>query len=153
MIKAVIVKTLLIRLNFLCFYGILCLICKGVFTNMSLLESGEMYLETIYTLSNRSDFVRSIDICEEMGFSKPSVSRAMKLLKADGYIEMEGNGRITLTQKGLDVAAKIYNRHTILTEFFLKLGISENTAVDDACKIEHVISDESMDAIKKFIEA
>ncbi len=124
----------------------------GVYTNMNLLESGEMYLETIYTLSKRSDFVRSIDICEEMGFSKPSVSRAMKLLKNDGYIEMETNGRITLTQKGLDVAAKIYGRHTILTDFFLKLGISENTAVDDACKIEHVISDESMEAIKKFIE-
>lgn len=124
----------------------------GVYTTMNLLESGEMYLETIYTLSKRSDFVRSIDICEEMGFSKPSVSRAMKLLKTDGYIEMESNGRITLTQKGLDVATKIYGRHTVLTEFFMKLGISENTAVDDACKIEHVISDESMNAIKKFIE-
>lgn len=124
----------------------------GVYTTMNLLESGEMYLETIYTLSKRSDFVRSIDICEEMGFSKPSVSRAMKLLKTDGYIEMEGNGRITLTEKGLDVATKIYNRHTVLTEFFTRLGISEETAVDDACKIEHVISDESMEAIKKFIE-
>lgn len=120
---------------------------------MNLLESGEMYLETIYTLSQRSDFVRSIDICEEMGFSKPSVSRAMKLLKADGYIEMETNGRITLTEKGTETASKIYNRHTILTEFFLKLGIREETAVDDACKIEHVISDESMDAIKKFIQS
>ena len=119
---------------------------------MNLLESGEMYLETIYTLSKRSDFVRSIDICEEMNFSKPSVSRAMKLLKTDGYIEMEGNGRITLTQKGLDVAQKIYDRHTILTDFFLKLGITENTAMDDACKIEHVISDESMEAIKNFIQ-
>lgn len=119
---------------------------------MNLLESGEMYLETIYTLSKRSDFVRSIDICEEMGFSKPSVSRAMKLLKNDEYIEMEGNGRITLTQKGLDVATKIYDRHTVLTEFFMKLGISEQTATDDACKIEHVISDESMDAIRKYIE-
>ena len=119
---------------------------------MNLLESGEMYLETIYTLSKRSDFVRSIDICEEMGFSKPSVSRAMKLLKTDGYIEMEPTGRITLTEKGLNIATKIYNRHTVLTEFFLKLGISEETAMDDACKIEHVISDESMEAIKKFIE-
>ncbi|MBQ7765229.1 MAG: metal-dependent transcriptional regulator [Lachnospiraceae bacterium] len=118
---------------------------------MNLLESGEMYLETIYTLSKRSDFVRSIDICEEMGFSKPSVSRAMKLLKNDGYIEMETTGRITLTEKGLNVATKIYNRHTLLTEFFIKLGISEQTAVDDACKIEHVISDESMEAIQKFI--
>lgn len=124
---------------------------KG-FTTMNLLESGEMYLETIYTLSKQSDFVRSIDICEEMGFSKPSVSRAMKLLKMDGYIEMEGSGRITLTQKGLDIATKIYDRHTMLTEFFTKLGVSEETAVDDACKIEHVISDESMEAIKKFIE-
>lgn len=119
---------------------------------MNLLESGEMYLETIYTLSKQSDFVRSIDICEEMGFSKPSVSRAMKLLKNDEYIEMENNGRITLTAKGLEVATKIYDRHTVLTEFFMKLGISEDTAVDDACKIEHVISDESMNAIKKFIE-
>ena len=120
---------------------------------MHLQESGQMYLETIYILTSKRSGVRSIDVCEYMGYSKPSVSRAMKLLKADGYIEMEGNGRITLTQKGLNVAAKIYNRHTILTEFFLKLGISENTAVDDACKIEHVISDESMEAIKKFIEA
>ncbi len=124
----------------------------GVYTTMNLLESGEMYLETIYTLSTQSNFVRSIDICEEMGFSKPSVSRAMKLLKTDGYIEMESSGRITLTQKGLDVATKIYGRHTILTEFFMKLGITEETAMDDACKIEHVISDESMEAIKKFIE-
>ena len=118
---------------------------------MNLIESGEMYLETIYTLSKRSDFVRSIDICEEMGFSKPSVSRAMKLLKNDGYIEMENNGRITLTEKGLHIATKIYNRHTLLTEFFIKLGISEQTAMDDACKIEHVISDESMEAIQKFV--
>ena len=118
---------------------------------MNLLESGEMYLETIYTLSKQSDFVRSIDICEEMGFSKPSVSRAMKLLKTDGYIEMEATGRITLTQKGLDVATKIYDRHTVLTEFFTKLGISEETAVDDACKIEHVISDETFEAIKNHL--
>lgn len=118
---------------------------------MNLLESGEMYLETIYTLSKRSDFVRSIDICEEMGFSKPSVSRAMKLLKDNHYIEMESSGRITLTAKGLDVATKIYNRHTVLTDFFIKLGISEKTATDDACKIEHVISDESMEAIKNFM--
>ena len=119
---------------------------------MSLLESGEMYLETIYTLSRQSNHIRSIDICEEMGFSKPSVSRAMKLLKADGYIEMETSGRITLTTKGLEVATKIYNRHTLLTEFFLKLGVDEETAMDDACKIEHVISDASMDAITKFME-
>ncbi|MBQ7832654.1 MAG: metal-dependent transcriptional regulator [Lachnospiraceae bacterium] len=120
---------------------------------MNLLESGEMYLETIYTLSKRSNFVRSIDICEEMGFSKPSVSRAMKLLKTDGYIEMESNGRITLTDKGLAIATKIYDRHTVLTACLCKLGVSEATAADDACKIEHVISDESMEAIKRFIEA
>lgn len=118
---------------------------------MNLLESGEMYLETIYTLSKQSDFVRSIDICEEMGFSKPSVSRAMKLLKTDGYIEMEATGRITLTQKGLDVATKIYDRHTVLTEFFTKLGISEETAVDDACKIEHVISEESYLRLRAYM--
>lgn len=118
---------------------------------MNLLESGEMYLETIYTLSKRSDFVRSIDICEEMGFSKPSVSRAMKLLKDDKYIEMEANGRITLTPKGLDIATKIYGRHTTLTDFFIKLGVDKQTASDDACKIEHVISDESMKAIRNFI--
>lgn len=120
---------------------------------MNLLESGEMYLETIYTLSQQSDFVRSIDICREMGFSKPSVSRAMRLLKDDGYIEMESNGRITLTEKGAEVAEKIYVRHTSLTKFFRKLGVSEETASDDACKIEHVISDESMKAILKFIDA
>ncbi len=120
---------------------------------MNLLESGEMYLETIYTLSQQSDFVRSIDICEEMGFSKPSVSRAMKLLKEDHYIEMESNGRITLTAKGLEIAQKIYERHTILTECLRKLGVNEKTAADDACKMEHVISDESMEAIKRFIES
>lgn len=120
---------------------------------MNLLESGEMYLETIYTLSKQSDFVRSIDICEEMGFSKPSVSRAMKLLKTDGYIEMESNGRITLTTKGLEIAEKIFERHTVLTACLRKLGVSDKTATDDACKMEHVISDESMEAIKRFIES
>lgn len=118
---------------------------------MNLLESGEMYLETIYTLSRQSDFVRSIDICEKMNFSKPSVSRAMKLLRNDGYIEMEPSGRICLTEKGLETASKIYGRHTALTQFFLKLGINEQTAMEDACRIEHVISDESMQAICKFV--
>ena len=116
---------------------------------MSLQESGEMYLETIYTLTKKGGTVRAIDVGEEMGYSKPSVSRAMGLLKQGGFIVVNKDGHITLTDAGIDVAEKIYERHTLLTEFLEKLGVDSKTASADACKIEHVISDESFEAIKK----
>ncbi|MBQ7315411.1 MAG: metal-dependent transcriptional regulator [Clostridia bacterium] len=118
---------------------------------MHLAESGEMYLETILVLSKRMSCVRSIDICDEMGYSKPSVSRAVNLLKQGGYIEIDRAGYITLTEDGLFVAEKIYERHTFLTSFLQHLGVSEDTASLDACKIEHVISDESFDAMKRYL--
>lgn len=111
-------------------------------------ESGEMYLETIYVLSKNNTPVRSIDIAAEMGFSKPSISRAVRILKEGGFIEVDDNGYITLTETGLEYAKKIYERHNVLTEFFLFLGVDKATASEDACKIEHVISDESMNKIK-----
>lgn len=119
---------------------------------MHLQESGEMYLETIYTLTREHANVRSIDICEQMGFSKPSVSRAVGLLKNGGFIVVDKDGHITLTEVGTEVAEKIYNRHQILTRFFLWLGVSEGTAMSDACKIEHDISDESFNAIKNIMD-
>ena len=119
---------------------------------MALKESGEMYLETIYLLNQKSDSVRSIDVCEFMGFSKPSVSRAISLLKKGGYVNMDKDGYLTLTAEGLSVARKIYDRHRVLTEFLVLLGVSRETASADACKIEHHISDESFDAIKSAIE-
>ena len=118
---------------------------------MQIQESGEMYLETILLLSKKSAWVRSIDVSEYMGFSKPSVSRAIGLLKNGGYIEMDKDGYLTLTETGIELASKIYERHSIITEFLISLGVSEQTASADACKIEHVISDESFEAIlKKF---
>ena len=118
---------------------------------MRLQESGEMYLETIYTLSQKSQYVRSIDISEHMGYSKPSVSRAVNLLKTNGYITMDNN-YITLTEFGLEIAKKIYDRHTVLTKALLFLGISEKTAAEDACRMEHTISDETFEAIKKHVD-
>ncbi|MBO5682489.1 MAG: metal-dependent transcriptional regulator [Clostridia bacterium] len=115
---------------------------------MAIQESGEMYLETIYVLSKTKATVRAIDISEHMGFSKPSVSRALGLLKEAELISVDPSGAIHLTEKGLDTANKIYERHTILTSFLMSLGVSEKTASDDACKIEHHISDESLAAIK-----
>ena len=115
---------------------------------MALQESGEMYLETILILSQRSPHVRSIDISEYMNFSKPSVSRAMGILKSGGYIQMDHDGFITLTDSGREVAEKIYARHTVLTQMLITLGVSPETAAADACKIEHVISDETFEAIK-----
>ena len=116
---------------------------------MTLQESGEMYLETIYILSQENSFVRAVDVGERMGFSKPSVSRAMGLLRQDGYLEVAANGAITLTESGLAIARKIYERHTMLTEFLVQIGVSPEVAVQDACKIEHDISDESFEAIKR----
>ena len=120
---------------------------------MRLQESGEMYLETIYVLAKKSNYVRSIDIREHMGYSKPSVSRAVGLLKSGGYIVMDDDGHITLTDSGREIAEKIYSRHTLLTELLVRLGVSEETAAQDACKMEHTISDESFEAIKRHIES
>lgn len=118
---------------------------------MQLQESGQMYLETILILSKKSNSVRSIDISQYMSFSKPSVSRAVNLLKDGGYILISKEGYITLTALGREIAEKIYERHTILTKCLITLGVSEETAAEDACKIEHDISDESFSAIKRHI--
>ena len=118
---------------------------------MNLQESGEMYLETIYVLSQKSNFVRSIDIVEYMGYSKPSVSRAVGLLKNGGYITVSKEGYITLTETGFSTAKKIFERHTVILEFLVALGVDKQIALEDACKIEHVISDESFYAMKNFI--
>ena len=119
---------------------------------MNLQESGEMYLESILVLSESNPHVRSIDVCEYMGFSKPSVSRAINLLKNGGYVNMDKDGYLTLTNEGLSIARKIYNRHKFLTEFLISLGVSESTASAEACKIEHHISDESFEAIKRVLK-
>lgn len=118
---------------------------------MNIQESGEMYLEAIYVLNKKSGNVRSIDVCDYLGYSKPSVSRAMSLLKNGGYVIMDADGFLTLTNAGTEIAEKIYQRHTMLTELLIKLGVSPETAADDACKIEHHISDESFNAIKKYV--
>lgn len=117
---------------------------------MHLQESGEMYLETIYVLS-KNGVVRSLDVAEYMGFSKPSVSRAVGLLKQGGYLLMDKEGYLTLTESGLDVAKKIYERHTLLSKFLVRLGVDEKTAAEDACKMERDISDESFSAIKEHV--
>ena len=119
---------------------------------MRLQESGEMYLETILTLSRMQPHVRSIDISESMGYSKPSVSRAVGLLKTGGYIEVDKDGFITLTESGREIAEKIFERHTILTKMLVGLGVDRETAAADACKMEHAISDISMEAIKRHME-
>ena len=111
-----------------------------------------MYLETIYLLLEEKPHVRSIDVCEYMGFSKPSVSRAIGLLKSGGYVTVDGDGYISLTEDGAAVAKKVYSRHEILTGFLVSLGVSEKVASEDACGIEHRISDESFEAIKKFMK-
>ena len=119
---------------------------------MKLQESGEMYLETILVLSERLPHVRSIDVCEEMGYSKPSVSRAMSILRNNGYVIMDDSGFLHLTETGMEVATKIYDRHNTLSAFLTWIGVDEATATDDACRIEHVISDETMAAIKACME-
>lgn len=120
---------------------------------MSLHSSGEMYLESIYVLRERLDGVHAIDVSEYMGFSKPSVSRALKLLKNEGYIDIDGFDHITLTPAGEEIAKKIFERHTILTSVLVRLGVDEKIAAEDACKIEHDISDETFEAIKRYIES
>ena len=116
---------------------------------MQLQESGEMYLETILVLSQKKSFVRAIDIGEYMGFSKPSVSRAIGLLRSGGFVVVGDGGGITLTDEGREVAEKIYERHQYLTRFLTELGVDAATAAEDACRIEHVISDASFCAIKE----
>ncbi len=115
---------------------------------MQLQESGEMYLETILILSKKKSVVRSVDIAEHMNYSKPSVSRAVGLLKNAGYIIIDNNGFITLTPSGHEIASKIYERHQVLSMLLMALGVDDKTATEDACKIEHAISDKSFDAIK-----
>ena len=114
-------------------------------------ESGQMYLETIYVLSMKSNYVRAIDVGEQMGYSKPSVSRALSRLKADDYVSADENGYLTLTEKGLHVARIIYERHTVLTAWLTRLGVDEKIAAADACRIEHVISSESFAALKQHL--
>lgn len=119
---------------------------------MKIHESAENYLETILMIKNKKGAVRSIDIATELGFSKPSVSIAMKNLRENGYIEVDGNGYITLLEEGEKIANTMYERHTTLSNWLMSLGVDEKTAVEDACKIEHVISSESFKAIKKLIK-
>ena len=116
---------------------------------MHLQESGEMYLETIYILLQQKSDVRAIDVSEHMGYSKPSVSRAIGLLKGGGYITVDKDGYLQLTESGRVSAAKTYERHRLLTSYFCRLGVDAETASADACKIEHVISDETFEAIKR----
>ena len=118
---------------------------------MSLQESGEMYLETIFVLSQQLSAVRSIDISEHMGYSKPSVSRAIRLLNDKGLVKKDNSGYLTLTERGLKLAKRIYERHTVLSKMLMGLGVDEKTAIDDACRIEHYISDKSFEAIKKYM--
>ena len=119
---------------------------------MGIHESGEMYLESIHVLLQKKGTVRSIDISEFMGYSKPSVSRAVGLLKKGGYILVDGDGYITLTEAGEAVAAKIYERHTVLSRMLIGLGVDPELAAADACRLEHAISDESFEAIKRHLQ-
>jgi len=119
---------------------------------MALLESGEMYLETIYVLSQESNAVRGIDIGEYMGYSKPSVSRALGVLKDEGLVRRDDDGFVKLTEAGEKIAKRIYERHTVLTQLFIELGVDEETASEDACRVEHYISDKTFDAMKKHLK-
>ena len=118
---------------------------------MSIQESGEMYLESILVLSKKSPNVRAIDLSEYMGFSKPSVSRALSVLKNGGFVTVSEQGYLTLTEDGKTIAEKIYERHTVLTNYLTLIGVSKETASQDACKMEHVVSDESFNAIKERV--
>jgi Mn-dependent DtxR family transcriptional regulator len=119
---------------------------------MTVQESGEMYLETIYVLTMQGKSIRAIDVCEHMGYSKPSVSRAVSLLKKGGYLTVEEGGSLCLTQKGKQRAENTYQRHTVLTEFFTLLGVDKTVASDDACRIEHHISDQTVQALKRHVQ-
>ena len=119
---------------------------------MSIHESGQMYLETIYILSQNKSYVRAIDVGEHLGYSKPSVSRAMSILKKNGYVLVDADGAITLTESGMEIARTMYTRHTVLSEMLMRLGVDEKTATEDACRIEHVISEQSFSAIQQHLE-
>ena len=119
---------------------------------MQLQESGEMYLESISRLKEAKGFVRAVDVCEYMGFSKPSVSRAMGLLKDGGYITVSKDGGIELTDQGKIVAQKVYERHVLLSSVLKAIGVSDEVATEDACKIEHVISDETFKKLKEYFK-
>ena len=118
---------------------------------MRMQESGEMYLETILVLSKEKKYVRSIDVCEYMGYSKPSISRAVSLLRNEGYVDMDDRGYLSLTDQGRAIAEKIYERHKVLSKVLMDLGVDEKSAAEDACRIEHVISDGTFEAIKAHI--
>ena len=117
---------------------------------MHLQESGEMYIETIYVLSQSSGFVRAVDVGERMGFSKPSVSRALKILRENGYITVDVKGGITLTKAGRDVAERMYERHHVISSLLMKIGVDPDIAIEDSCKIEHVISEDTFNKIKEL---
>ncbi len=119
---------------------------------MNLQESGEMYLETILVLGKKNKAVRSLDVAEYRNYSKPSVSRAMKLLRDGGYITVDENGYLHLTDVGMEVAEKIYDRHRVLEEFLTSIGVDQETAANDACRMEHVISDTTLGAIKAYLD-
>lgn len=119
---------------------------------MTIQESGEMYLETILVLGEKNDIVRAIDIAQYMGVSKPAVSKALTKYKEEKLLEIDTSGNITLTNEGLNIASKIYERHVLLTDFLVKLGVDEETAAADACRIEHVISEKSFAALKAHNE-
>ena len=119
---------------------------------MDVHESGEMYLEAIWVLNQKTGFVRAVDISEYLGYSKPSVSRAMGILRKGEYIQVDKDGGIILTESGCEIARKIYERHTLLTRLLVRLGVSEEVAAADACRLEHAVSDESFQAIKRFAE-
>lgn len=119
---------------------------------MSVHESGEMYLEAILVLSQKNGYVRSVDVSEYLGYSKPSVSRAVGILRSEAYLTVDRDGSLTLTEKGRTLAEKIYDRHTVLSRLLLRLGVREEVANADACRMEHAISDESFEAIKAWAE-
>lgn len=118
---------------------------------MDLHESGEMYLEAILVLIQKNGFVRSVDVSEYLGYSKPSVSRAMGILRAGNYVQVNPDGGLALTETGRAVAEKIFERHTLLSQLLMALGVPEGTAIADACKMEHTISDESFQALKRHM--
>lgn len=118
---------------------------------MGVHESGEMYLEAIYVLLREKGHARSVDVSEYLGYSKPSVSRAMGILRTGGYITVDRDGSISLTDAGETIAGKIYDRHMLLTKLLIHIGVSDQTAAEDACRMEHAISDESFEALKKFV--
>ena len=120
---------------------------------MALRESGEDYLESIYVLSERQVIVRSIDVAHYTGFSKPSISRAVGLLRDNGYVSIDQNGLLGLTESGMQIASSIYERHTVLTAFLTALGVDAETAAEDACRIEHVLSEETIDKLKQHAKA